>query len=79
MENDQALFVTERQPQHSLSIDLMRYIIKRIPKVQYMKEQNPESIANFFLGFCGPVSRLVFITTSIPFVHIEFLEYSPRV
>lgn len=32
VDNDQALFVTERKPQHRMSIDLMRYIIKRISK-----------------------------------------------
>jgi site-specific recombinase XerD len=31
-DNDPALFVTERRKQHRMSIDLMRYIIKRISK-----------------------------------------------
>jgi site-specific recombinase XerD len=31
-DNDPALFVTERRQQHRMSIDLMRYIIKRISK-----------------------------------------------
>jgi site-specific recombinase XerD len=32
IDNDPALFVTERKPQRRMSIDLMRYIIKRISK-----------------------------------------------
>ncbi|WP_163537316.1 tyrosine-type recombinase/integrase [Gracilibacillus sp. YIM 98692] len=31
-DDDPSLFVTERRPQHRMSVDLMRYIIKRISK-----------------------------------------------
>jgi site-specific recombinase XerD len=31
-DNDPSLFVTERRPQHRMTIDLMRYIVKRISK-----------------------------------------------